>query len=303
MEKEQDLAKWLAGEMSADELREFEKSDGYRTYQRIAAHTQRLQVPEFDDTGLLRSITSREKKSATPVRPLWRQTWLQIAAVLVIGLGLWFGLEKKEEPMVYVAEAATRHQFALPDGSEVTLNSESEASFDKADWDDNRRVELKGEAFFHVAKGKKFEVYTNQGTVTVLGTQFDVRSRGNRFEVECFEGRVDVKTAAAHTVITKGQVVAFENGKALSVQPQASAQPGWMQGELTFRAESLNQIVAELQRHFNIRIDVRSNAPADRFTGVVPGDDPLVALHLIARTYKLQIRQTSAKAFLLDAME
>lgn len=302
MEKEHDLAKWLAGEMTADEQREFEKSEGYATYHRIAAHAERLQLPEFDGSDILRNITAREKKSANVVRPLWRQTWLQVAAVLVIGLGLWFGW-KEEKPITHTTRYAMQQHFLLPDGSAVTLNAGSTASFQKGDWEDNRRVDLEGEAFFHVAKGKKFEVHTEQGTVTVLGTQFDVRSRGTRFEVECFEGKVDVKTPNARKVITKGQIVAFEKGKPLDIAPESASQPGWMRGELAFRAENLDQIVAELQRHFDIRIDLRSGIPADRFTGIVPGDDPLVALHLIARTYKLQIRQPSAKAFILDAME
>ncbi|UMY65613.1 MULTISPECIES: FecR family protein [unclassified Flavobacterium] len=302
MEKEHDLAKWLAGEMTGDELREFEKSEGFATYQRIAAHSERLQLPDFDTSDMLQRITSREKKTAPVVRPLWRRAGWQIAAILVIGLGIWLGLPN-EKPTVYVADAGMQKSFRLPDGSEVTLNAGSEASYLKGDWDDNREVSLTGEAFFHVAKGRKFEVHTDQGTVTVLGTQFDVRSRGQRFEVECFEGRVDVKTPTSHTIITKGQIVAFEKGQPLEVAPQSSAQPSWMHGELAFRAENLDQVVAELQRHFNIRIDLRSNAATERFTGVVPGDDPLVALHLIARTYKLQIRQASAKAFILDAME
>lgn len=302
MEREHDLARWLAGEMNKEELQAFEKSDGFATYQKIAEHTKRFQAPEFNGDAVLAAVLSHPKKKQAKVVPLYVKNILRIAAVLVIGLGLWFST-REDKVAAYVADAGKQTSFQLPDASEVTLNSGSEASFTEDDWSDERKVELKGEAFFRVAKGKKFEVCTNQGTVTVLGTQFNVRARANRFEVECFEGKVDVKSGDNHTIITKGQVVAFEKGKAVAIMPQAGARPGWMQGELVFRAETLEQIASELERHFGIKIDIPAQASKERFTGVMPGDDPLIALHVIGRTYKLDIRQKSAKTFILDAME
>lgn len=300
MEKEHDLAKWLAGEMNETELRAFERSEGYETYRKIAEHTARLQAPTFDEERSLSAVLSRPKQKQR-VRPLYAKL-LPIAAVLVIGVGLWFAMQK-EEPSVYLADAGAKTTFELPDASRVTLNAGSEASFIADDWDEQRKIQLKGEAFFHVAKGKKFTVITDNGKVTVLGTQFNVRSRGDRFEVECFEGKVAVTSAQNQAQLTKGQVVAFENGKAISVQARNGAQPGWMVGQLAFRAETLPQIASEIQRHFDVRIQLPAEVSDERFTGTMPGDDPLIALHVLARTYRLELKQTAPKTFILRTME
>ena len=42
----------------------------------------------------------------------------------------------------------------LPDHSEVVLNADSEITYKKSNWDTNRKLELQGEAYFKVAKGK-----------------------------------------------------------------------------------------------------------------------------------------------------
>jgi len=58
----------------------------------------------------------------------------------------------------------------------VVLNSKSTISFNKTDWKNNRQLTLDGEAYFKVEKGSTFTVNTNNGSVTVLGTQFNVNS-------------------------------------------------------------------------------------------------------------------------------
>ena len=85
-------------------------------------------------------------------------------------------------------------EFHLPDSSFVALNMGSELYYTKKGWQTERRVELKGEAFFKVKKGSIFEVETDQGIISVLGTEFNVKSWNNYFEVTCYSGLVRVKT-------------------------------------------------------------------------------------------------------------
>lgn len=301
MEKEKDLARWLAGEMDENELREFRKTEGFATYEKIAEASARLRAPEFDGESVLKEITSRPKK-AVRVVPLYRKAWFRAAAVVAIGLGIWTGIPKTEEACV-VADAGITKNIVLPDASEVVLNAGSKITYLKKGWEGSREVSLDGEAFFHVSKGQKFEVVTDQGTVAVLGTQFNVRDRGDRFEVDCFEGKVKVTYNKTETILTRGQTVAFENGKAIAVTAQTGHRPGWMQKELVFRSETLPAVAAELERHFGLRINLPSGYAAERYNGTIPGDDPLIALHLIARTYQLGITQDSGKEFTLKAGE
>jgi ferric-dicitrate binding protein FerR (iron transport regulator) len=118
-----------------------------------------------------------------------QHNWLlRIAAVLVIGIGLFFA----SVPMQTTTELTQNKMqktFLLPDDSEVTLNSASQIEYKKWNWTDHRELQLEGEAFFKVTKGQTFDVLTRLGKVTVVGTQFNVKARGDRFEVICFEGK------------------------------------------------------------------------------------------------------------------
>ena len=70
----------------------------------------------------------------------------------------------------------------------MKLNELSQLEYNASKWDENRSLELKGEAFFDVEKGKRFDVTTEFGNVSVLGTEFNVLSRDSIFKVSCYEG-------------------------------------------------------------------------------------------------------------------
>ena len=105
---------------------------------------------------------------------------------------------------ITTTDLAEHTEVYLPDSSQVILNAESKISFNKKTWDENRNVTLEGEAFFKVAKGKRFTVATESGIITVLGTQFNVENRKNFFEVTCYEGLVSVTYNNKETKLAAG---------------------------------------------------------------------------------------------------
>ena len=83
-------------------------------------------------------------------------------------------------------------QVELPDGSIVSLNKNSKISYDGSF--EPRIVKLEGEAFFSVNEGETpFIVETEDGEVEVVGTEFNVKSKGDKMEVEVEEGGVKMK--------------------------------------------------------------------------------------------------------------
>jgi len=111
----------------------------------------------------------------------------------------------------------------LPDGSLVTLNKHSQISYPERFVKNKRVLQLNGEAFFKVThdKEKPFEVHTNNITVTVLGTSFNVRSRGDTTEVIVETGIVQVATDKQTVVLKAGQKAITGLNEAL-VQTQAN---------------------------------------------------------------------------------
>jgi ferric-dicitrate binding protein FerR (iron transport regulator) len=96
---------------------------------------------------------------------------------------------------------------SLPDGSMVTLNKHSQVSFPEKFSNDKRVLQLSGEAFFKVKPDKKkpFEVHTNNVTITVVGTSFNVRSRGDTTEIIVETGLVEVATEKQTILLRPGQ--------------------------------------------------------------------------------------------------
>lgn len=282
---QKDLAKWLAGNMTPAELEAFGKTQGFLTYEKIAAASARLEAPELDDDKMLRNIVGRPKKKRKPLR-LYNATYLRIAALLCVFAASYYMLR---DTSVSVAAADGKRALAtLPDRSEVRLNSGSELSYLPDIWDKKRTLQLKGEAFFKVTKGRKFTVKTALGTVAVVGTQFNVRERGSRFEVECFDGKVRVNHLNRDYILTKGMAVAFEKGKKIVIAPENTATPSWLRGELAFRSEYLPDLIAEIERRFAVKIDLPAKVSNKKFTGTLPGNQVEVALRLIGNTYGLR---------------
>ena len=189
--------------------------------------------------------------------------------------------------------------FSLPDNSEVVLNSGSEIKFKKWNWNNNRTLKLDGEAFFKVAKGKKFEVETNLGKVAVLGTQFNVKARENRFDITCFEGRVKVNYKDKEIILTHGQSVSFENGSQINTKA-TNQNPEWLENQIAFNKEHLRAILDEIQRQYNVSIEVKTTYPDELFTGKIPTNNLDIALKIIATTYHLESTKTESNKIIFE---
>jgi transmembrane sensor len=297
MKKNRLLAKWLNNDLSPDELAEFEASPDFEKYQKIKMYTDHLEVADLDENAMLSNILS-QKKQTPKVVPLYKKWTFRAAAIFVLALGITFAL-KYLVPQTQKADFGERTTFSLPDNSEVVLNSGSEIQYKKWNWDNRRHLELQGEAYFRVAKGRRFEVHTNLGKVTVLGTQFNVKARKNRFDVVCYEGRVKVNYANTQILLTHGQSVSFENGKQVK-RSVVSLQPEWMDNQICFYKENIKSLLDEIQRQYNIKIELHTKDTTALFTGKLPAKDLDVALQIISTTYHLEAKKTSNNTIIFD---
>ncbi|RZJ74221.1 MAG: DUF4974 domain-containing protein [Flavobacterium sp.] len=282
MKDETTLARWINDDMDAAELKEFQSSPDFAAYEKIKNYSAQLVAPETDTDALYNQIAAKRGK-VTKVRTL--NPWLgRIAAVLIVALGITYFFYSTNTTM-QMADAGQRKEFLLPDNSEVVLNAGSDAEYREWNWNGNRSVTLNGEAFFKVAKGEKFDVVTPQGIVTVVGTQFNVRVRGNRIDVTCFEGKVKVDNQKEIVLLTPGKSVAYENGIAIPIEDDTLEQPGWLSFETKFTQEKLSNVIAEMERQYRIEIKTGGQLPQQPFTGTVPMNNLDHALKLIEATY------------------
>lgn len=90
----------------------------------------------------------------------------------------------------------------LPDNSRVVLADDAEIKFSKLF--NQRRVQLKGEAYFEVKSGEDFYVKTKNGGVLVIGTRFSVADINNTLNVHCYQGVVGVDFLKEKVKLSEG---------------------------------------------------------------------------------------------------
>ncbi len=297
MEKNYLLAKWLNNDMTKEELAELKADPNFEEYDKIKNYSALLKVSDFDEAKILENVISH-KKTSPKVIPLYK-TWIfRVSAVLVIALGITFTVQNFATQTQY-ASNGKRITFSLPDNSQVVLNAGSEIEYKKWNWSNHRNLELQGEAYFKVAKGQRFEVKTDLGKVAVLGTQFNVKARKNRFDITCFEGRVKVNYKDKEIILTHGQSVTFQNGTQINI-PVNVQKPEWLENQIAFNKENLRNILDEIQRQYNVTIDVKNDSPNELFTGKIPTNNLDVALEIIATTYHLEPKKIKSNKIIFE---
>ena len=282
------LAKWLSGELSKEELEEFKSSKEYASYERLKAASDSLAGPDFDvDQALERLHAERIVQAPKVITLNPFKKFLRVAAVIAVLLaGSYFYLSTLDATIS--TEYAQHSEVTLPDNSEVFLNADSEISFSEKNWDEKRDISLKGEAFFKVAKGKKFTVTTDQGQVAVLGTQFNVESREDFFEVTCYEGLVSVTHNGKEIKLPAGNSFVMVQGQQLNPGQPETAQPNWMDNESSFENIPLEYVFAELERQFDLKVQTDNVDINLRFTGTFSNTDLNMALKSISSPSKLR---------------
>lgn len=138
----------------------------------------------------------------------------KVAAAALILVFSWFGFEAvKGEEFNYVT-TTEKQTFVLPDGSEITLNSQSKLVYTKRMFGDREVKMLKGKGMFDVARdeSKPFKVYFRDGIVEVLGTEFVVDLEDKEeSSVTVREGKVAFMAHKSKAVLTAKEKGVYDN--------------------------------------------------------------------------------------------
>ncbi len=284
------LAKWLSGELSEQELAEFKKSAEYASYQKLKEVSSNLRAPEFDVDQALAQLKEERIANAPKVIVLNPfKKFLRVAAVIAVLIaGSYFYVNTLDESVT--TQFAERSEVVLPDNSEIILNAGSRISYSEKNWDKERNVNLKGEAFFKVAKGEKFTVSTEQGTIAVLGTQFNVENRDGFFEVTCYEGLVSVTFNGNETKLPAGSSFLAINQKIMDASTPQTTQPSWMNNESSFEGIPLDYVLSELERQFDIKVNTENVDKNLLFTGTFSNTDLKMALKSISTPARMNYK-------------
>lgn len=216
-----------------------------------------------------------------------KRYWMQIAASLLLliagSLTVLTFMQRNEinalaeQNVVIRSGDYGKSLVTLPDGTIVHLNAKSSLTYSQDFGRNDRKVALSGEGFFEVKKDteKKFTVGTGYMDIAVLGTKFNVYAYETKdiVEMSLVEGSVDVTTSRPpyqSIRVKPNEKVVYNKrtGNLLHERTTNKMETAWINKELVFRSERLEDVFRCLSRKFAVTFSVDDEALLnDVYTG------------------------------------
>lgn len=258
-------------------------------------------------------IHNTEKKSHSRIRiinPIVRLAAAVIfAAILLIG---GYTIFIRPNSAVELLEISSTDQvlktFTLPDGTQVSLNSGTKLQYPREFRRDIREVNIQGEAFFQVKPNAKkpFIIHAGKAEIKVLGTSFNVNAYPDSKLVEVIveTGKVQVlnKTTEVSSdkelILTpgdKGTLICSSNSllKSTNQDPNFLA---WKTRNLTFKATSLNEVIANLEKVYKVNIRLANPSLNELLLTAQFNNYPLdFILKVIESTFHLEAKKVNGQ--------
>ncbi|MEO6289723.1 MAG: FecR domain-containing protein [Ginsengibacter sp.] len=172
-----------------------------------------------------------------------------------------------------------QYQIELPDGSHVWLNALSSLHFPTVFAGKERRVEVTGEAYFEVAKNAAmpFKVSIGApsgdvGEIEVLGTHFNIMAYNDEGEIKTtlLEGSIKINHDMKTVVIKPGQQARLQH-QSIKVIDNVDIEEvlAWKNGYFQFNAASLQQVMRQIARWYDVDISYEGKVVERRFGGKI----------------------------------
>lgn len=209
-----------------------------------------------------------------------------------------------------IVEYATRigeiRSETLADGTKVILDTDSRiriAYTGKA-----RDLELlQGQAHFDVTHdaARPFQVTFGRGTVTAIGTSFDVTAFANSKMVTLLGGRVVVEGAAgggARAYLSPGQRVTLRPDGRLTPPSMVDSESvsSWQRGRIDLADLTLDEALAQVNRYSTTKIVVREPSLAQsRVSGIFRAGDVDAVTAALCAYFDLKVVRRTPEAIII----
>lgn len=172
----------------------------------------------------------------------------------------------------------------LSDGSKVWLSPESDLEYLPQFSTHERRLKLRGEAFFEVAKdaNRPFIVEVDGMVVKALGTAFSVTSYRNNPKVILAEGKLQLNTLEQVAVINAGFQGTIANNVLVTQQSENIADALAIKERVfNFNNKNIKEILEEVQRWYGIELKIDTELSPKRYVGNVERNITLAKLCVV----------------------
>lgn len=277
----QDIEKYLNGTASREEavsLLEYisTEPEAETLFKDMSALRAVSEAPYFaqQEKDALRQVRRRIRKNRVRPVSFWVAAACAAAVAVLVVHSLILGKKTKELEKTYTqvttpytvrVPEGSRTTISLPDGSLVTLNSGSSLSYNHDFGIFDRKVELKGEGYFVVAKvpDKPFTLTVDEMSLFVTGTTFNVNAYDDEeyILVSLIEGRVNLTNSHKQTLaLYPNEEARYSRRTGYLSKKKAEVKNSldWTDGGFTFENTPFTTIAHRLERKFNIRIIIDS---------------------------------------------
>ncbi len=228
-----------------------------------------------------------------------------VAAVILITFGIWWLADESSQldEQLVVASIEEVVKDTLPDGTLITLNTNSSLVYPENFSKKSREVVLLGEAFFKVKHNpdKPFIVKTKEAGIKVLGTAFDVRAYPDEsVEVMVNSGSVlffvvnPITGDSATLTLTEGMKgVLYPHAS----QPEIDPEPDpdelfWLNQNLEFRQTALKEVIQTLSSCYHVAIRIENEEIGSCKLTASFSEEPIeLILQVIADTFNLTLEK------------
>jgi transmembrane sensor len=192
-----------------------------------------------------------------------------------------------------------KYSIMLSDGSRVWLNAASSITYPVAFERHERRVKITGEVYFEVnsqlvvagesISARPFIVEVNGMEVEVLGTQFCITAyaEDNVFMTTLVEGSVRLTRGAETVLLSPREQVRIDKkeGSYTDFQLHRNVNLGqalaWKNDLFYFDKTSIESIMNQLARWYNVEVKHEEDIPRDRLSGIIGRDNELSKVLLV----------------------
>lgn len=187
-------------------------------------------------------------------------------------------------------------EITLPDGTHVWLNAASSIRYPTAFTGTERKVELDGEAYFEVTKNAKQPFIVDarkKSEIEVLGTSFNVSAYANdkSLNTTLITGSVKVNG----TIINPGQQAQVTDQVRVVNNIDIDKVIAWQRGFFNFEGASLEEVMKQLERWYDIEVVYADGIPpvefGGEFTRSMSLSGVLIALEKAGVRYRLEGRR------------
>jgi ferric-dicitrate binding protein FerR (iron transport regulator) len=196
----------------------------------------------------------------------------------------------------------------LPDGSLASLNFNSKLDYPDTFMEDERVVYVSGEVYFDVKSvvNQLFIVNTRQARIEVMGTEFNVNTKGtgNHLEVLVKSGKVKLSKTDdpdQNIVIEPGYIGVLRNNTLEKRLNRDENYLAWTTGELIFKGHKLETVSSTLMKTYGITIEIADpEISSYRITTSFHGESIDTVLSVIVSTFNLNLEKKHDTEYIIS---